>query len=99
MPKDRFWVLDLAQAIRFEEWPSDEDSGLRFELRSFDDELSAAAFLVDHPEAAASDKTGEEALLVIRDRVLISLRLCWRILSGEPQAARSVAIPRELATR
>ena len=95
MPPDRVWVLDLAQAIRFEEWPSDERSGLRFEFQSFDEE-GAAELLAAQPSVASPGRSPEEARLDLQERVLISLHLCWRILPGQPGAASALSVPDEL---
>ncbi|MBE2319800.1 hypothetical protein DVA67_027800 [Solirubrobacter sp. CPCC 204708] len=93
-PDDRVWVLDLREAIRFDEWPSDSDSGVRLEFRSFD-EASAAGFLSEHPEIRKG-RTSEEAVRFLLERVLITMRLCWRITGGNPRAARALEIPEEL---
>jgi hypothetical protein len=96
MPEDRIWVLDLSAAIRYEEWPSEHGSGLEFELLSFDDFAAAAAFMDAHPEVAGRETNRERAIENLQERVLITLRLCWRILAGNPVAARAVAVPEEL---
>jgi hypothetical protein len=96
MPEDLIWILDLHSAIRFEEWPSDNRSGLEFELLSFDDTDAAGAFLQVHPETREPHAPREEAIANLRDQVLVTLRLCWRIRAGDPAATRAVAVPEQL---
>ena len=92
VPEDRLWVLDLAAALRFREWPSDEDSGIRFELKSFA-EQQAAAMLVEHPEVRGEGRSDEEAIHEIQERVLLTLTICWEIIAAESDAAVTVQVP------
>ena len=78
VPEDRLWVIDLAAALRFREWPSDEESGIRFELESFD-EQQATAMLAEHPEVRGEGRSDEEAIHEIQERVLLTLTICWEI--------------------
>jgi hypothetical protein len=93
-PKDRLWVVDLAAAARYREWPSDEESGIEFELKAFDVE-AAAAMLAEHPEVRAEGFDDRQAIDQLRERVLVSLRLCWEVQGHDPGASISIAIPAE----
>jgi hypothetical protein len=94
-PKDRLRVVDLAVAAQYREWPSDEDSGIQFDFKSFDTE-AAEAMLAEHPEVRAKDVDDEEAIRILEERVLISLKLCWEISRGDPDGCISIAVPPEL---
>jgi hypothetical protein len=95
VPEDRLWVLDLAAALRFREWPSDDSSGIRFELKTFD-EQQAAAMLAEHPEVRGEGRSFEEAIHEIQDRVLLTLTICWEIRPVNQAAAAMVEVPRAL---
>jgi hypothetical protein len=92
--KDRLWVVDLAAAACYREWPSDEESGIEFELKAFDVE-AATAMLTEHPEVRAEGFDDRQAMDQLRERVLVSLRLCWEVRSHDPGASISIAIPAE----
>lgn len=93
VPKDRLWVLDLAAATRYSEWPGDDDnSGIHFQLTSFDAE-TATIMLAKHPEVRAEGHTDEQAVNDLQERILLSLTLCWQIDGGNPDAAITIAVP------
>jgi hypothetical protein len=92
---EELWVVDLGAAAHYLEWPSDDGSGIRFELQEFD-EAAATRFLDEHPGVRAEGRTPEEALLDIQERVLLSLWPCWTIRRGEPAAARRLLVPESL---
>jgi hypothetical protein len=95
VPEDRLWVIDLAAALRFREWPSDEESGIRFVLESFD-EQQATAMLAEHPEVRGEGRSDEEAIHEIQERVLLTLTICWEIRPAEQGAVATVQVPRVL---
>lgn len=91
MPPDRLWILDLRRAIELVEWPSENDSGVRFELLSFS-ESEARAFTTAHPEVRG-EQTLEDNVVDLQEKVLLSVYLCWMIQLGNPDAVRSLAVP------
>jgi len=95
VPTDRLWVLDLAGAARYREWPSDEDSGIHFELQPFD-EPAAVAMLAEHPEVRADGHTDMQAIHSLQERLLLTMTMCWEIVAHEADAAIPIAIPSEL---
>jgi hypothetical protein len=94
-PKDRLWVLDLAQAARYREWPSDEESGIRLEFKSFDAE-AAQAMLEEHPGVRPDGADDAQAVETLEERVLVQLRLCWDIGLSEQTAGVCLEVPEEL---
>lgn len=96
VPKDRFFVIDLATAVGLEEWPSDEDSGVLYDLRVFDPE-SAAKLLEEQPGVRGKDQTDEEALRTVQEQVLLDLTLCWRIKGVDARGVKAFAVPRDLS--
>jgi hypothetical protein len=95
VPKDILWVVDLAMAATMREWPSDEDSGIRFDLRDFD-EQRARALLAEHPEVRAEGATEIEAVRSLQEKLLLTLTLCWDIVRSEAGTAIQIAVPTEL---
>jgi hypothetical protein len=95
VPRELMWVIDLSAAATMHEWPSDENSGVRFELQEFS-EAGAVALLAEHPEVADPEATREQAIADLQERVLLSLHLCWAIAPGRPGAAIPIEIPPEL---
>lgn len=94
-PKDRLWVLDLAHAARYREWPSDEKSGIRLEFKSFD-AATAKAMLKEHPGVRPEGADDAEAVQTLEERVLIRLYLCWDIGLTEQTAGVCLEVPEEL---
>lgn len=95
VPKDKLWVVDLAMAATMREWPSDEDSGIRFDLRDFD-EQRARALLAEHPEVREEGATEIEAVRSLQEKLLLTLTLCWEIVRCDADAAIQIAVPTEL---
>lgn len=89
-PDDRLYVMDLPKAASFAEWPSELNSGVRFELLDFDAE-SAREFIETHPEVKG-DRSDQDAVLDLEEKVLISIFLCWRIEPRDEDAAEVVFI-------
>jgi hypothetical protein len=94
-PADRLFLVDLAAGATYEEWPSEEESGLEFELRQFDRE-EAQAFLREHPEVKQEGRPDDQSIEDIQERALVTLRLCWRIVPGEADAVAAFEIPVEI---
>ena len=95
LERDRMWLLDLPRAAHFVEWPSDEDSGVRLTLRTFDAE-AAAEFLRENPNVRPDDRTVEETIVDIQERVLLRVTLCWTIEPRRADAAVQLSVPTEL---
>ncbi len=95
VPKDILWVVDLAMAAKMREWSSDENSGIRFDLRDFD-EQRARALLIEHPEAREEKATETEAIDSLQEKLLLTLTLCWDISTHEADAAIQIAVPADL---
>jgi hypothetical protein len=93
--EDRLWAIDLRRAIRWEEWPSDEDSGIAFEVRFFD-RAAAEQLLAQHPEVREEGRTDEDAVQDIRSKVLLQLALCFRAQPRATDAAFALLLPEEL---
>lgn len=94
-PKDRLWVLDLAQAANYREWPSDARSGIQLEFKSFDTD-AAKTMLEENPGVRPEGADDAQAVQMLEERVLIRLRLCLEIRQGEPTAGVCLAVPEEL---
>jgi hypothetical protein len=94
-PTDRLWVADLAAAARYRQWPSDEDSGIHFDLQSFDAK-QATTMLTEHPEVRGEGLSDAQAIDDLQERLLLSLTLCWEIQAEDLNAAIAIAIPPEL---
>jgi hypothetical protein len=92
---DRIWIVDLRAAVRWEEWPSDEDSGLTMEIRFFD-RAAAEQLLVDHPEAREADRTEDQNIQDIGTKALLELGLCFRAVPSASDAAVAVLVPEPL---
>jgi hypothetical protein len=93
LAEDRLWVLDLPAFMRMVEWPSENDSGVSFELRIFDAN-QAVEFIAQHPEVRGT-RSAEETALDLQEKVLISVHLCWLLQALEPDAAVAVEVPEE----
>jgi hypothetical protein len=89
------WVLDLAHAARYREWPSDEESGIRLEFKSFDAD-SAKAMLEEHPGVRPEGADDAQAVQTLEERVLVRLSLCWEIRLSELTAGVCLGVPEEL---
>jgi hypothetical protein len=94
-PKDRLFLLDLVAAAEFLEWPSENDAGIRIDLETLDADR-AQSFLAEHPEVRAANKTVEQAVLELQERVLLTVRLCWAIIRKETPFASAIGVPEEL---
>jgi len=94
-PKDRLWVVDLAATAHYREWPSNDESGIKFKLQAFGRE-AAAAMLAEHPEVRAEGLDDQQAIEQLRERVLISLELCWEVQAHDLGASIAIAVPQEL---
>lgn len=94
-PKDRLWILDLPLAVSYREWPSEAQSGIQLEFKSFDAD-AAKAMLEEHPEVRAEGADDAQAVQTLEERVLVRLRVCWEIRQGEPTAGVCLAVPEEL---
>ncbi len=94
-PKDRIYVLDIGVAGEYREWPSEEQSGVVFDFKTFDRE-AAGAMLAEHPETRAEGVTDEDALQLLEERVLLTLTLCWEIRRGDPAGCVCVLVPADL---
>ncbi|HTC72603.1 MAG TPA: hypothetical protein VK655_06915, partial [Solirubrobacteraceae bacterium] len=95
VPKDRLWVVDLASAAAMREWPSDDDSGIRFDLREFN-EQRARALLAEHPEVREEGASDIDAVRSLQEKLLLTLTLCWDIVRREDGTAIEIAVPAEL---
>lgn len=93
--EDRLWIIDVRQAVVWEEWPSDDDSGLAFDIRFFD-EAAAGQLLAEHPEIREEGKTDAQVIQDLRTKALLTLAMCFRAGSGNPGAAVGVELPEEL---
>ena len=92
---DRLWLVDLAAVARFEEWPSERDSGFLLELRDFDAE-GAAAMLAEHPELRGEGEGPEQALKTLQEKVFAKLVFCWRIEAGSTKGGICLLVTEEL---
>jgi len=95
VPADRVVLIDLLGAVRFEEWPSMSKSGIELEVRAFDAD-QADGFVREHPSVVAPDSTESDTILLLQERVLIEMKLCWRIVLSDPQRFRLFGVPIEL---
>lgn len=95
IPSDRLYVIDLAAAVELRQWPSDDDSGVRYEIESFT-EQEASDLLEREPQVQPSGTSVDEAVELLQERVLLKLRLCWQIERANPAAARVVSVPEAL---
>jgi hypothetical protein len=91
-PKDRLWLIDLPAFGRFLEWPSEQDSGARLELRSFD-AAAAARFVADQPEVVGDDGDVEAAVRAAQEQVLCELTTTWRIEPSDEVASAALCLP------
>jgi hypothetical protein len=94
VPHDRLYLIDLHAAVRLDEWHSDEDSGVRCELRVFDAE-SAEQLLRDEPGVRGDDKSDVETINAIQEGVLLEVDLRWRIVGVDASAVWTFAVPAE----
>lgn len=98
VPGDRLWVLDLAAAARMREWPSDEHSGITFELRDFN-EQQAREMLNEHPDVRQEGQGDIDAIHSLQERLLLTLTICWDISKCQPDSAIQIAVPEDLRPR
>ena len=91
-PKDRLWLIELPAFGRFLEWPSEQDSGARLELRSFD-AAEAARFVADQPEVVGEDGDVEAAVRAAQEQVLCELTTTWRIEASDEGASAALCLP------
>jgi hypothetical protein len=94
-PKDRLWVVDLARTAHYREWPSQEQSGIQLEFKSFDTN-AAKAMLEEHPEVRPEGEDNAQAVRTLEERVLVSLRLCWEIRLSDHTSGVCLSVPEEL---
>jgi hypothetical protein len=95
--EDVLWIVDLADAASFLEWPSEQATGVQLELKEFSAE-GAAEFLAENPKFT-SEKDPVETENWLQEHVLFEQRLCWTIEAGNPDAARAVMIPEPFVFR
>lgn len=98
VPDDRFFIIDLRRAYRFEEWDSDDNSGVHCSLTAYDE--NAAIGLLEREPIVGGSKPREQALEDIRKGVLLELQLRWRIVRTQDHSAvAAIAIPEDLRQR
>ena len=95
IPSTRVYLIDLPSSVQLEEWPAEDDSGVVYNMTTFERE-SAAAFLLDHPSVQADGETAQATLTTILERVLMDLKLCWRIVGIDSSGVASFAVPDDL---
>lgn len=89
------WLIDLPATAEFQEWPSERDSGVTIDLRTFD-AAEAEAFLIEN-EGLSSNMGPDEAKRWLQEHVLFTQKLCWRFEPrGAPGSARRVQVPQSL---
>jgi hypothetical protein len=94
---DRVWIVDLARAVTWEEWPSDENSGLELSLQYFDRE-TAMQFLREHPETKDPEQSDEDWERIVRAQVLLQSFNCFRVVQADPEGATELVLAPELLT-
>lgn len=89
---DRLYLLD-PRGLTIEEWGEDRAAGVRVELEEFP-EPRRARFSRDHPNFQPPAGVSLEEFLA--DHLLLSITAEWRIVPGDPQAIRMLALPEGL---
>jgi len=87
--------MELPSIGTFVEWPSEEESGIELELRTFT-AGEAEEFLAKHPEVRDSNTSEDEAVKTLQERVLSNLFMQWRIEPSEKPVAHCLIVPEEL---
>jgi hypothetical protein len=94
-PEDRIYLINLPSVARFIEWPSESDSGIELELRTFN-EAQAREFLAEHPDTREEGASEEATVKILQERLLCSQFMRWQIEPSEEPAAHCLIVPEDL---